>query len=385
MRLITAPALSLAVLLALGACGDDVVAQGKPPGSQGWQSIPDAPLSPRVNAVAAWTGTEALFLGGETGGFCPPNAGCVGGADRARDGAAYTPSTGVWRRTANAPVALSGPMAPAVIGDEVFLIQDRRLLAYDAGRDRWTRHGTVSKAAAFSAPYPTGDGRLVIGGSSHGPGDPPDRLYDPRARRWSDLPGDPMGGGSERWYTVTPVGLVATAAPYQPGQKGPALVRAAVFDLENRRWRLLPASDQVGGYRWTWTGTRMVSPILGGVDGGEVDNYGRTYPNGGTLDPAAGTWARLPDAPDGSDGGWPVSALGARWSASSGWIYDDARGSWTRVPTPAGAPGSGRGSDMAGSAVWADGMLVAFGGGSDLALAQERLTNRAWSYRPAAR
>ena len=94
----------------------------------------------------------------------------------------------------------------------------------------------------------------------------------------------------------------------------------------------------------------------GGEDGGEVNNYGRTVPHGGTLDPVAGTWGRLPDPPAQFTGGWNVYARGGSLSASEGWIYDDAGHTWSKLSRPSGAPPD------AGVAVWAGRRLIVVGG-----------------------
>jgi len=121
----------------------------------------------------------------------------------------------------------------------------------------------------------------------------------------------------------------------------------------------------------------MVDPTLGGVDGGATNNYGRSYPLGGALDPAAGSWEPLPNPPPPSTGGWPVEALGGPRSAVEGWIYDDRDGTWTRLPPPA--------EDLVepGSGVWAGDVLVVLGGigQRDGAAA---LSDGAWRYASSA-
>ena len=119
----------------------------------------------------------------------------------------------------------------------------------------------------------------------------------------------------------------------------------------------------------------MVDPSLGGADGGEVNGYGRTIPFGGRLDPATGTWTRLPDPPQERTGGWPVEALDGPVIAAEGWLYDDRAGSWARLPKPSGAPPS------PGVAVWADGELLVLGG-TDWDRAEDpedRTADRVWS------
>jgi heat shock protein HslJ len=152
-----------------------------------------------------------------------------------------------------------------------------------------------------------------------------------------------------------------------------------VFDPASSRWTLLPDSDQLGGWRWSWTGRRLVDTTLGAADGGDVGPYGRTIPMGGVLDPATGRWGRLPDPPAIGSGGWPVEALGGALVAAEGWVFDDRQETWTRLPRPEGAP------PEPGSAVWAGELLVVLGGvdpagGSTL----EALSDGAWSWSPDA-
>ena len=64
----------------------------------------------------------------------------------------------------------------------------------------------------------------------------------------------------------------------------------------------------------------------GEADGGEVNGWGRTVPEGGTLDPVTGTWGRLADAPRPGSGGWLATALGGARIATDGFLYDDDRG-----------------------------------------------------------
>ena len=49
----------------------------------GWERLPAVPLSPRTDPVVAWTGTEVVVVGGNTGWVCPPNADCAGPTDLA--------------------------------------------------------------------------------------------------------------------------------------------------------------------------------------------------------------------------------------------------------------------------------------------------------------
>jgi hypothetical protein len=162
----------------------------------------------------------------------------------------------------------------------------------------------------------------------------------------------------DRNLTATPHGLVLTASPIAPdgGPEDPALVKAAVLEPGSGRWRRLPDSEQLGGWRWTWSGRHLVDPTLGGADGGEVNGYGRVLPFGGRLDPVTGQWSQLPGAPEPQSGGWPVEAAQGPVTAAEGWLYDDAEERWTRLPRPEGAPAD------PGPATWLEDTLVVYGG-----------------------
>lgn len=351
--------------------------------SRTWEALPPAPLSPRVDAVAVWTGTEALFLGGQVEYFCPPKTTCDMEPNPSRDGAAYNPEARTWRGVADAPTPLMGPAPAALVDGVVFAIAaNRELLAYDVAEDRWTSHGRVLQDSYYAGAVATGDGRLVFAG----PG-PVGRFYDPRTREWSKVPAppSPIGDGYRR-YAATPAGLVLTGnapsgLPETPSgglTEGPSsLVDAAVLDLARGRWRELPMTEQMEA-EMHWSGTRLVGATqLGGVDGDSRHRWGRTYTWGGLLDPTTGEWAPLPNAPKPRTGGWVFDAPGGRWTATSGWIYDDVEETWTRLPQPPGTP------ESPGVAVWAGDLLIAFGGGP--ALTDDGgvtdATNVAWSYR----
>ena len=131
-----------------------------PASANAWEPVADAPLSPRDQSVAAWTGTEVIVVGGTTGRPCPPGADCVlppKSAERA-DGAAYDPETDTWREIAPAPSAFAGGHALWWDG-RVIVVSNRLTMAYDPAADEWQRLGL----------HPRGlhDGGLV--GTDEGP------------------------------------------------------------------------------------------------------------------------------------------------------------------------------------------------------------------------
>ena len=68
-----------------------------------------------------------------------------------------------------------------------------------------------------------------------------------------------------------------------------------MLDLTDRSWQRLPDSEIVGlGGPWLRSGGLLVNPATESYDGGEVGNWGRSYPAGGILHPDTGRWSALP-------------------------------------------------------------------------------------------
>ena len=367
---------AVAALSLVSGCGDDIeVSQSPDPSAiaPAWQRLPDPPFDPRSGPVVAWTGSGVVVVGGDTGAPCPPNADCKAPQHYARDGARLDLGERTWHPISSAPVEIPAYSSSALVAGTLYVLAGDALLAYDVELDAWSN---VPTPAALTDGQLVGSGtRLVVaqGSDEHGP--TPDRVYDSGTGHWSTLPDDPIGPAFDKTFTAIPTGLVLTAHALvdSPGGDGPSLVLAARWDDATEAWTRLPDSDQLGGRAWTWTGRRLIDPSLGGGDGGEVGNYGRTIPYGGILDPVTGRWSRLRHAPSESGGGWPVAALGGRFAAIAGWTYDDETESWAEMPRPKGAP------DEPGTAVWADDRLVVIGGvDDDQGWTTDALSTHAW-------
>lgn len=104
------------------------------PAADAWRMLPDAPIDARAGHIAGWSGNEALFWGGYTGG---------GEAPPATTGAAYNPTTGDWRTLSPAPINWSdGAASVWADGEWVIAIVPGatdavELAAYDPATDRW--------------------------------------------------------------------------------------------------------------------------------------------------------------------------------------------------------------------------------------------------------
>lgn len=379
-RLWLTAALAVTLPAVLTGCGSDEPGPG--PGSaaqSGWERLPDLPLSKRLGPVTAWTGTEVIAFGGDPGRPCPPNADCAPTSPMARDGAALDPESGTWRRLSSAPVGIPPYSPSALAGEHLFVIVEGRLLDYDMRQDQWS---TLPRVLSAGHDLVADGDRLVLSSGSDENGVHPDLVYEVDERRWSRLPGDPIGPAFDRDLIPAPHGLVLTAKKLDanPGAGDePSLVLAAILDRDSQRWRRLPDGDLLGSGRAALIHDRLIMPSLDSSNGGGdgLGDYGRVIPYGGRLDLKTGIWSRLPNTPEYLTGGWPVDAAGDRLIAAEGWLYDDAGETWTEVPRPRG------GSQHPGPAVWAGDRLIVVGGSNDALTPEDAYDSVVWSWSPA--
>ncbi|MEZ5102098.1 MAG: hypothetical protein R3C15_20300 [Thermoleophilia bacterium] len=229
----------------------------------------------------------------------------------------------------------------AVVGSTVYLVAysgpatgDRRaLLAYDVAADRWH---SVAEPDPGGYAIATVGGTVVAYAATDERGELPDWIRDAETGRWERLPDDPLPRSSGRTMLWDGSELILLALPaYEdvPPDE-PSLVRAATLDLGKRTWRRLPDSAQLG-FPIAAADGLLVNPDLGGADGGEVNGWGRRYPNGGSLDAHAGRWLPLPGPP--AQGSFVPSAGvlwsdGAAYMSDHGWALDLERSTWVWVP-----------------------------------------------------
>ena len=251
---------------------------------------------------------------------CPPNADCAP-PDVAvlRDGAIYDPAADAWTSIADAPIPLAGQVVADVMGDVAYFLVapgeaggSSTLLSYDASADKWDELPPPPVPGDLVA---TGD-ELVVFVPSHEsysadhivPADPlpPDVVFDLSSATWAELPADPHRPSFDRKVVATDAGLVllARARVPDPGVD-PPIVRAAVLnapgDLAAGHWSTLPDGEILWTDGFSWTGGLLVNPDQSSADGGETNNWGRSYPAGGILDPKTGRWSDLPDLPADAD------------------------------------------------------------------------------------
>ncbi len=348
-----------------------------------WERLPDPPIEPRVTVVSVWTGEEAIFVGGDDY-LCPPLASCPypGGA-HFKDGAAYNPATNAWRTIADAPFAI--PYAStAVVGNSVFFRvlgaylgePGDRLLRYDIESDAWTEidlpDGGVGKELVAA------DGRLVVyaeGASEF----VPDYVYDDQTDTWALLPPNSERGGGRQmvWYE----GYLYLS--YTTGLELPPLARLARFSFATGVWEQQADSEVLRTGPWLADDSRLVEPFPGGEDGGEINNWGRQYPNGGIFNIKTNSWSSLPDPPDEGFSAGAIGTGSAMFLSTDGWLLDLTTDSWLQMP-PLDAEDSG----AAPSAIYvrrdvltAGTDAIAFGGERWAGTDAGTVLNEAWIWR----
>ena len=321
------------------------------PTDEAWAKLPTGPLSARRGSVGAWVGDKFLIVGGWSDQPCPPNADCNIAEPALRDGATYTPYSGVWQSIAPAPAPVS-QYSSAVLNDDLYMLTfdvsnggvkvgtDGRVLLsflrYDLETNAWTTLPTPPSPGALVA---VGDKMLAIPGSDENLVGV-DSVFDPASQSWTALPDDPLGPSYDRqavWLNDS-VLLTAKDLVESPGAKGPSRVRLASLDSGFTSWNTLRDSEIIGIGPLAVAG-RVVFPFYGSADGGDESPWTRPLAYGGIFNPADQTWTALPELPgptpiDEYDNGHPPQAVGNQVLIGGRLLLDPVTGTVTALPAP---------------------------------------------------
>jgi hypothetical protein len=326
---------------------------------EGWAPLSASPLSARTGATAVWTGDDVLVLGGSRN-LCPPNADCAMVEPLLTDGAAYSPLDGTWRTISPAPAPVIGE--PVVGDDAVYFrtaladgaefISSDVIARYRPSTGEWT---TIAAAEVTGASLVAMfEGRLVFEDSGW-------RLVllDPDDGSTQALPDAPLPDLHSAHVAVADgrVYLFGNPRTADADTSKPSLRLAAVYDSD-RGWRRLPDSELLSGGGMVSAGGKLVDSSNGSADGGQVNNWGRSYAYGGMLDLTRERWEPLP--PDRPSGSWVLRAVEARGGIITGdglWL-DPAGGTWSTIPAPP-TP-----TPIGAATTWAGDRLFVWGGES---------------------
>jgi N-acetylneuraminic acid mutarotase len=242
------------------------------PATNRWTRLPKAPLSPRADAIASWTGSAVLILGGQPA----VTSNAVRGY---RDGAKYSPALGRWQH-----IAPPAPPSGHPLTWRTAVWAGRQLFAFSewaksrrTGPDAYSESGGVD---LFAHSPDTGRWRLVppspgmlpdaeevllagqlvvVRGSTYNCGLCPGpfvpeatNLFNPAANSWTRVPADPLAGDGlvSAWtgaalFSFNPGGEYGSV---RPGD-------ASAYDVAARRWTRLPAApfgcDTTQSPAWT--------------------------------------------------------------------------------------------------------------------------------------
>lgn len=149
--------------------------------------------TPRRGALAIWTGSDFLVVGGEA-------RAADGNVRATTDSARYDPTADRWQPVLGAP-QFAGPLA-ATLADRTVLVWDAEHGgAYDLDTGRWRSFGMPAKVPLQDRPH--GHGRLAVLTRSEA------FVLDPKRLRWSrsELP-PALHGRSRRVHAMTATHLV---------------------------------------------------------------------------------------------------------------------------------------------------------------------------------
>jgi hypothetical protein len=273
-----------------------------------WELLPRAPIPPRAGADAVWTGTEVIVWGGHTD-VSSSRSGVRG------DGAAYDPATRQWRILPDAPIGPRNEHAAVWTGTEMLVWGGKRPegrgpagwadgAAYDPARDAWRSIPDAPIGTRVDAGVTwTGKELVVIGGGpAGGPGDRDaiGAAYDPIGNRWRLLPDLGFDSHTGAWTAWTgeevlywrPNGRTNAAGAPEPALFG--------YDPEADRWHEHVRPAEEFGISWSaitlaWTGTELIvtSEIL---NSGDDDHWADAIAL--AFEPRSERWRRVVVAPN---------------------------------------------------------------------------------------
>lgn len=307
------------------------------------QELPTAAIAGRTDPMVVWTGTRMLVWGGSaplpTTGEAPFG-----------DGAAYDPIDRQWTALPAAPISARSNAASVWTGNEMLIwggsdngtsLTDGA--AYDPATETWRLLpafdlGTTVRPTTVW----TGTEMIVLEGFN---GSARGGAYNPTTNTWREI-AQPPGRGATPYPQAVWTGTEAVMTLTTTNDDTPII---AAYDPEHDRWEEI-ATDMSSGQRprLLWTGTEVLA-------------FAMTDTAGGAWNPTTRTWrptAVPTNAP--ALGAQPIwtGELAVFWNGGPAIVlYDPTLDSWATV-----AGGQLPQARLDGGRVWADGILLTWGG-----------------------
>ncbi len=231
------------------------------PASDTWAPVPKAPVAPRLDHVAVWSGEEMIVFGGEG-----PKGRIVG------DGAAFDPKTRRWRKISRAGAPSARTRAAGVwTGTHLVVaggidskgVAVAGAFAYEPKDDRWQ---------TYAAPSPRSDATLVWTGQELVLwGATPSRLGGERFGKdatWTPLPSE--GAPQRRKASVVWAGESLIVWGGVDENQRP-VAAGSRWSVEDNRWRPIATSGAYPRVSPTALSTGDLMLVLG-EPGGESRN-----------------------------------------------------------------------------------------------------------------
>ena len=317
--------------------------------TEGWSTMPEAPIVGRGRHGAAWTGREVVVWGGMTRDF-----------EFLADGAAFEAASASWRALPPAP--LEGRASPDVVwtGEEILIVGGHRM----HGRSR------DGGAEVVEVPYQVvGDEDGLPAGGSSETHYTDGAAYHPATDSWRSLAVFPLQGRAATATAWTGEELIiwGGVAALSSGPR-PALGDGAAYDPDTDTWRILPPAPLAarGGAVAVWTGQELI--VFGGT--AEADTGGGAPPDliafndGAAYNPTSNTWRRIADGPaqHAAPGFDPLAAVwtGERmlvWMGQQAAAYDPTTDRWEQLPA-----WPGQSHQVSPEAVWTGSELLTWSG-----------------------
>ncbi|HVX07607.1 Kelch repeat-containing protein [Humibacter sp.] len=277
-----------------------------------WSELPRSPLTPRMDAAVAWTGSALLVWGGASG---------QQGQTLDDDGAVYDVKTARWHAMASSPLGARDGVSSAWTGREWIVWGGYTALspfmaandgaAYDPATNSWRQLPTAPLSArVYARAIWTGDRVVVFGGQppvihSEADYDGDGAAYDPATNTWATIPAPVAPQGHRvQWGTTTAFnGSVLAWSQWFTSEPTPTGARteggADLFrlDADSTRWTAVPAD-----------GSTLKNPVAAVQAGSDVivrgypfycpvcQGPGPTVAETLIYNPATNTWRGL--APD---------------------------------------------------------------------------------------
>ena len=351
------------------------------PGPAGWTRLPNAPIAPRSEYTAVWTGQEMIVWGGYSK------------MTQYGDGAAYSPRTRTWTKIAASPLAGQDLPVSVWTGKDMLIFggsgtsgSNSDGAAYDPATNTWRKlapiPGSLGGNLTGSGSYAVWTGKVMLawgffgnGGGPHGGGSLAAATYNPATNTWTTGTVAPVQAplfGDAFWTGKQMIVWGASADSH-------SRLEGLAYNPATRKWSMLPASPLGSAARDSmlavWTGRYLV--VGGGDSGSGLRKDAAAY------DPVTGAWMRLPDAPAGFEENGSAIWTGASVIA----IEDGAPGdrplslnlttrSWSLGPK---APVPGR---QEAQQLWTGSEVLDWGGGVSVGNSCCTAVNPGYRYTP---